>query len=66
MIAGPGAFVLVADGFEDFGRAIRRKLVLEIAGLVPPRPRIRQAAGYDCLIGERQLQEWLRRSPFGP
>ena len=66
VIAGPGAFVLVADGFEDFGRAIRRKLVLEIAGLVPPRPRIRQAAGYDCLIGERQLQEWLRRSPFGP
>lgn len=66
VVAGPGAFVLVAGDFEDFGSAIRRKLVLEIAGLAPRRPAIRPARGYDCLIGERQLQEWLKRSPFGP
>lgn len=66
VIAGPGAFVLVAEGFEDFGSAIRRKLVLEIADLAPRRPAVRHAQGYDCLIGERQLQEWLKRSPFGP
>lgn len=66
VIAGQGAFVLVAEGFEDFGAAIRRKLVLEIAGLAPPRPAIRPAQGYDCLIGERQLRDWLRRGPFDP
>ncbi len=66
VIVGQGAFVLVAEGFEDFGRAIRRKLVLEIAGLAPRRPSVRPAAGYDCLIGERQLQEWMRRNPLDP
>jgi hypothetical protein len=36
VIGGPGAFIVVAKNFHDFARAIRRKLVLEIAGLVPP------------------------------
>lgn len=66
VITGPGAFVLIAQGFDDFGAAIRRKLVLEIADLAPPEPPVRRVAGYDCLIGERQLQEWLRRNPFDP
>ncbi|MGF1552819.1 MAG: DUF1194 domain-containing protein [Paracoccaceae bacterium] len=30
VIAGPGAFVEVAEGFEDYARAIRRKLLREI------------------------------------
>lgn len=34
VIGGPGAFVLVADSFDDFAVAIRRKLVREIIGLV--------------------------------
>jgi hypothetical protein len=66
VIAGQGAFVLAADGFADFGRAIRRKLVLEIADLAPRRGPLRYARGYDCLIGERQLQQWLRDNPFDP
>lgn len=33
---GPGAFVLPAENFEVFPGAIRRKLVLEIAGLQAP------------------------------
>jgi len=33
---GPGAFVLPANGFDSFGRAVRRKLVLEIAGRPVP------------------------------
>lgn len=65
VITGAGAFVLVAEGFDDFAAAIRRKLVLEIAGLAPPRPPLQPAQGYDCLIGERQLKEWLERMPFG-
>lgn len=35
VIGGPGAFIVVAESFQDFGSAIRRKLILEIAGLAP-------------------------------
>ncbi len=35
VIGGPGAFLVVANSFEDFARAIRRKLILEIAGTAP-------------------------------
>ena len=32
VIGGPGAFIVIAHGFNSFARAIRRKLILEIAG----------------------------------
>jgi hypothetical protein len=32
VIGGPASFVLPANGYEDFGRAIRRKFILEISG----------------------------------
>ena len=32
VIVGADAFVLVADDYEDFGRAIRLKLITEITG----------------------------------
>ena len=35
VIGGPGAFYIVANSFKDYARAVRRKLVLEIAGAVP-------------------------------
>lgn len=35
VIGGPGAFVVTAIGFDDFARAVRKKLILEIAGLTP-------------------------------
>ncbi len=35
VIGGFGAFIVVADTHKDFARAIRRKMVLEIAGLTP-------------------------------
>ena len=34
VIGGPGAFLEVASDFEDFGAAIRRKLIREISGAV--------------------------------
>ena len=37
---GPGSFVLPANGYADFGRAIRQKFVLEVSGLPS---RVRQA-----------------------
>ncbi len=33
VMGGPGAFILPAQGFEDFGRAIRQKFVVEISGV---------------------------------
>jgi hypothetical protein len=59
VIAGPGAFVVVAEGFNDFGSAIRRKLFLEIAGRMPDN--IHRAQGYEpppCDIGERMIQQF--------
>ena len=41
VIGGPGAFLVVADDFESFGSAVRRKLVREIAALDGP---VRDAA----------------------
>ncbi len=38
VIGGRGAFIVVAENFADFASAIRRKLILEIADLSPPRP----------------------------
>ncbi len=65
VIGGPGAFIVVARGFGDFARAVRRKMFLELSGWTPqprrlavqfaPRPKA------DCLAGEkrtlRELQE---------
>ena len=41
VMGGPGAFVLPADGFKDFGRAIRQKFVIEISA---SRDRLRHAS----------------------
>ena len=38
VVGGPGAFVLVAENFQSFGRAIIKKLIAEIATLEPARP----------------------------
>lgn len=44
VIGGAGAFIVVAKDFSDFARAIRKKLILEIAGRTPEqRPTL--AAG---------------------
>jgi hypothetical protein len=36
VIGGPGAFIVVANTFEEFAIAIRKKLIIEIAGSVGP------------------------------
>ncbi len=36
IIGGPGSFVVTADGNAPFAEAVRRKLLLEIAGTAPP------------------------------
>ena len=37
VIGGPGAFVLVAENFQSFGRAIVKKMIAEIASLQPAK-----------------------------
>jgi hypothetical protein len=41
VIGGPGAFTVVAEGHESFGRALTKKLIQEIAGF--PRPQLAAA-----------------------
>ena len=62
VIGGPGAFLITVESIDRIAEAIRRKLVLEIAG-APPKimqaqlgervPRI------DCLIGEKLRRRWM-------
>jgi len=40
---GPGSFILAAESFEDFGRAIRQKFIVEISG-IDPRDGLRSLA----------------------
>lgn len=65
VIGGPGAFIIVANGFEDYARAVRRKLILEIAGIQPkpstPQTGIIPAYGElrpPCNVGENLRQDW--------
>lgn len=62
VIGGPGAFVLPVHRIEDFAVAVRRKLVMEISGTLPPATSRKVAATEpDCLVGERQWQHFLDR-----
>ena len=70
VIGGPGAFVIPVRDWSEFAEAVRRKLVLEIAGM--PTERLWRAEnrgqtpdGYDCLIGEK-MWEQNRRLWEGP
>jgi hypothetical protein len=65
VIGGPGSFVLPVRKTEEFKEAIRRKLVLEVAG----RPRadiipVRADTPSDCLAGEKARQHYA--DPFYP
>jgi hypothetical protein len=67
VIGGPGAFVVPVRERDKFKEAIRRKLVLEIAGLTP-QPKIIPAQAsrpkIDCLIGEKLWrQRWGISAP---
>ncbi len=60
VIGGPGSFVIPIEGPERFVEATRTKLVLEIAGLVPPVriiPASARTPRVSCTIGERLWQE---------
>lgn len=45
VIGGEGSFMIPVRGMENFGKALRMKLILEIAGIDPMVPRVLPAAG---------------------
>ena len=65
VIGGPGAFVIPVRDWTEFPLAVRRKIVLELAG--PPDALLsartgQRTDGYDCFIGEKMRKEWERRN----
>ena len=61
VIGGSSAFLVVANGFGDFARAILKMIVLEIAGHAPPPERLYRVTNRPrpgCDAGERQLEKW--------
>lgn len=61
VIGGPGAFVVSVTDKREFAAAIRRKMILEIAGIEMRALPIAARQPADCLIGERQWQYWMER-----
>ncbi len=59
---GPGSFVLPANGYKDFGRAIRQKFVLEISGISPPSDG--QSAHSSSTLAVVQRQRLIVQSGF--
>lgn len=63
VIGGPGAFLITVARMERFAEAVRRKLVLEIAGaspdLVPAAFKVQHERRIDCLIGEKLRRRWM-------
>jgi hypothetical protein len=63
VIGGFGAFLVVVRSADQFAEAIRRKLVLEIAGREPqviPAAATANGTRMDCLIGEKLREQWMR------
>lgn len=65
VIGGPGAFIVVANSFEEFAEAVRRKLILEIAARKPRksaelvRAQVTQnRVAPPCDIGERRWDDY--------
>lgn len=66
VIGGAGAFMVPVKEITELKAAIRRKLLLEISGLAPPRLIRAQHAEpetYDCLVGEKQWRRYLDGAP---
>lgn len=64
VIGGPGSFVVSIKDRDKFKEAIRSKLLLEVAGMMPDRPIVPVAdrePRVSCLIGEKIWQDrWGR------
>jgi hypothetical protein len=62
VIGGPGAFLITVENIDRIAEAIRRKLVLEIAGAparILPAEFHQREPRIDCLIGEKLRRRWM-------
>ena len=67
VIGGTSAFIIPVRNVSEFGPAIRRKLILEIAQRNLPILHIAETSPRnraDCLIGEKMWNQWMER--FNP
>lgn len=62
VIGGPGSFVYPVNDWDGFAEAVRRKLVLEIAGTTIGAIPVAASPPADCLIGEKlwrdRMMDW--------
>ena len=74
VIGGPGAFLIPVLSWEEFPEAVRRKLILELAGPPYAPTRITPISGgflempggkQDCRIGEKMWEQfrWMWSDP---
>lgn len=72
VIGGPGAFMIPVNDWEQFPEAVRRKLVMELAGVSSPLRAVEEASnhpvvlaaaqpGIDCMLGEKAWRDRLWR-----
>jgi len=66
VIGGPGSFMIPVNDWSQFPEAVRRKLVLELAGTpdesgLPVVKVEAEAAPYDCQVGEKMWRDrnWI-------
>jgi hypothetical protein len=63
VIGGPGAFLVTVESIDRIAEAIRRKLVLEIAGrqpeIMPAATLPERERRVDCLVGEKLRRRWM-------
>lgn len=68
---GPASFVLPVTEWVQFPDAVRRKLILEIGGVVPWQPKVipaqfTVAEPYDCFVGEKIWQRLRQQYYWDP
>ncbi len=62
VIGGFGSFIVVANTYNDFARAIRRKMILEIAGMTPEADKPRVIPATSCVHPPCDVGEIIRDS----
>lgn len=63
VIGGVGSFVMPVREMQELAEAIRRKLVIEVAGTPRTITRVAAEPAIDCLVGEKARD---REAPFYP
>ena len=72
VIGGPSAFVIPVYDKNRLASTILQKMVLEMAGIVPPHSQVHLVASkvsqmapkFDCMIGEKQRDDFMRSLGF--